>query len=81
MILKFKKAYCYRGKWHYKNEIVDIPEEHAKRAVQVGYAEEYHKPVDYDKYTYRELQKMARDKGIKASGKKLDIIDRLEGAE
>lgn len=67
-----------------KNGPISVPDEEAERLINLGvavYANEEHDAGQLDDYSMKELQKLAKDMGLKAGGSKEELIARISEAE
>lgn len=84
MKVQFLKNGCYRGIYYQKDSTIDMSELDVKsyidcRVVKIAIPvkEKHQNSIKFENMAYRDLQKLCKEKGIIAVGKKEDLIELL----
>lgn len=85
MKVKFLKNGCYRGIYYQKDSTIDMSELDVKsyidcRVVKIAIPvnEKHQNSIKFENMSYRDLQKLCKEKGIIALGKKEELIKLLK---
>lgn len=76
----FLKSTSYKGKQYNKNDIIEMSEKDFKAFKEfflIDYAIKYNSENKANDMSYRNLQKMCKDKNLYAVGTKEELIKRL----